>query len=156
MRGQTLSMSHVASHAALPMFPRMGECCRKPLAAVTNTVISGFSTPHWTSEYTHLFNASFQLGEHLSFSGRRQPSPVQFRSWPRFSGTVQIVNILGFAGSCCHHPTFLLQQEGHDGQYINKQMQLCSNTSLFARTSATLQFAASWHSQSHIWQTDFF
>lgn len=28
---------------------RMGECCRKPLAAITNAVILGFSAPLWTS-----------------------------------------------------------------------------------------------------------
>ena len=60
---------------------RMGECCRKPLAAITNTVILGFSAPLWTSILnTQTSSLPASSWESTSGSQMEEGSPHLFSS----------------------------------------------------------------------------
>ena len=68
---------------------RMGECCRKPLAAITNTVILGFSAPLWTS-ILHcrqiLYQLSYQGSPRTSILNT-QTSSLPASSWESTLGS---------------------------------------------------------------------
>ena len=63
-------MSHVTSHAALPLFLEDGRVLQKTISCYHQCCHLRIfcSSLDFNSEYTDLFTASFQLGEHLGFS----------------------------------------------------------------------------------------